>query len=167
VEDLPLNGLNFVQLAQLSAGATEGQPDAISNGNRPDDRRQTAAVSVSAQSDTLNNELVDGLDNNEASIGSIGVRPSVDAISEFRIATNFHPAEAGKTPGAVVNLITKSGTNEFHGSLYEYLRNDALDARDFFATTGQSRNTGRISSVAVLAARYERIRLSFSATTKA
>jgi Carboxypeptidase regulatory-like domain/TonB dependent receptor len=137
VEDLPLNGRNFVQLAQLSAGATEGQPDAISNGNRPDDRRQTAAVSVNAQSDTLNNELVDGLDNNEASIGSIGVRPSVDAISEFRVATNLYPAEAGKTPGAVVNLITKSGTNEFHGSLYEYLRNDALDARDFFATTGQ------------------------------
>ncbi|HMF78024.1 MAG TPA: carboxypeptidase regulatory-like domain-containing protein [Bryobacteraceae bacterium] len=136
VEDLPLNGRNFVQLAQLAAGATEAQPGAISNGNRPDDRRQTAAVSVNAQSDTLNNELVDGLDNNEASIGSIGVRPSVDAISEFRVATNLYPAEAGKTPGAVINLITKSGTNEFHGSAYEFLRNDALDARDFFATIG-------------------------------
>ena len=136
VEDLPLNGRNFVQLAQLAAGATEAQPGAISNGNRPDDRRQTAAVSINAQSDNLNNELVDGLDNNEVSIGTIGVRPSIDAIAEFRVTSNLYPAEAGKTPGAFVNLITKSGTNEIHRSAYEFLRNDALDARDFFATIG-------------------------------
>ncbi len=136
VQDLPLNGRNFIQLAQLAAGANEATPGAISNGNRPDDRRQTAAVSVDAQSDTLNNELVDGLDNNEATIGGIGVRPSIDAIAEFRVQTNLYPAEAGKTPGAVINLITKSGTNDFHGSAYEYLRNDIFDGRDFFATVG-------------------------------
>ncbi len=107
---------------------------AISNGNRPDDRRQTAAVSVNAQSDTLNYELVDGLDNNEATIGTIGVRPSIEAISEFRVQTSLYPAESGKTPGAVVNLVTKSGTNDFHGSAYEFLRNDIFDGRDYFAT---------------------------------
>ena len=136
VQNLPLNGRNFVQLAQLAAGANEGTSSAISNGNRPDDRRQTAAISVDAQSDTLNNELVDGLDNNERVIGTIGVRPSIDAIAEVQVETNLYPAEVGNTPGAVVNLITKSGTNEFHGSAYEFLRNDVLDGRDFFATLG-------------------------------
>jgi hypothetical protein len=137
VQELPLNGRNFVQLAQLAAGANEGAPTAISNGNRPDDRRQTAAVSVNAQSDTLNNEFVDGLDNNEATIGTIGVRPSIEAISEFRVQTSLYPAESGKTPGAVVNLITKSGTDTFHGSAYEFLRNDIFDGRDYFATVGR------------------------------
>ena len=136
VQELPLNGRNFVQLAQLAAGANEGAPTAISNGNRPDDRRQTAAVSVYAQSDTLNNELVDGMDNIEATIGSIGVRPSIEAISEFRVQTSLYPAESGKTPGAVVNLITRSGTNSFHGSAYEFLRNDVFDGKDYFASVG-------------------------------
>lgn len=136
VQDLPLNGRNFVQLAQLAAGANEATPGAIANGTRPDDRRQTAAVSVNAQSDTLNNQLVDGLDNNEATVGTIGVRPSVEAIAEFRVQTNLYPAEAGKTPGAVINLITKAGANSFHGSAYEFLRNDIFDGRDFFATVG-------------------------------
>ncbi len=136
VQELPLNGRNFVQLAQLAAGANEAAPTAISNGNRPDDRRQTAAVSVNSQSDTLNNELVDGLDNNEATIGTIGVRPSIEAIAEFRVQTALYPAESGKTPGAVVNLITRSGGNDFHGSLYEFIRNDIFDGRDFFATVG-------------------------------
>ncbi len=138
VQELPLNGRNFVQLAQLSAGANEGTPGAISNGNRPDDRRQTAAVVANGQSDTLNQEFVDGLDNNEGTIGTIGVRPSLDAIAEFRVITNLYPAEAGKTPGAYINIITKSGTNRLHGSAYEFLRNDAVDARNSFARTGRA-----------------------------
>ena len=136
VQELPLNDRNFVQLAQLAAGANEAAPTAISNGNRPDDRRQTAAVSVNTQSDNLNNELVDGLDNNESTIGGIGIRPSIDAIDEFRLQTGVYPAESGKSPGAVVNLITRSGTDQFHGSAYEFFRNDLFDARDFFATVG-------------------------------
>jgi len=138
VQELPLNGRNFVQLAQLAAGANEGTATAISNGNRPDDRRQTSAVAANGQSDTLNQEFVDGVDNNEATIGSIGVRPSLDAISEFRVITNLYPAEAGKTPGAYINIITKSGTNHIHGSAYEFIRNDAVDARNFFARTGRA-----------------------------
>lgn len=136
-EDLPLNGRNFVQLAQLAPGANEGTAASMGGGNRPDDRRQTSSVSANAQSDTLNNELVDGVDNNEGTIGTIGVRPSVEAIAEFRVLTSNYPAEAGKTAGAIVNIITKSGSNKFHGSAYEFLRNDALDGRNFFATTGR------------------------------
>jgi len=134
VEDLPLNGRNFVQLAQLAAGSNEGTALAISNGNRPDDRRQTSSVVANAQSDNLNWEMVEGVDNNEGTVGTIGVRPSVEAIAEFRVLTNLYPAEVGKTPGAVINLITKSGTNKFHGSMYEFLRNDYFDARNFYAT---------------------------------
>ena len=137
VQDLPLNGRNYVQLADLAAGANEGTPAAITNGNRPDDRRQSSAIVVSAWSDTLNNEMVEGVDNNEGTIGTIGVRPSIDAIAEFRVQTNLYPAEAGKTPGAVVNLITRGGSNQLHGSVFEYLRNDAVDARNYFATVGR------------------------------
>ncbi len=134
VEDLPLNGRNFVQLAQLAAGTNEGTPTAISNGNRPDDRRQTSSVVANAQSDTLNYEMVEGVDNNEGTVGTIGVRPSVEAIAEFRVFTSVPPAEVGKTPGAIINLITKAGTNTLHGSAYEFVRNDIFDARNFFAT---------------------------------
>jgi hypothetical protein len=137
VADLPLNGRNYVQLADLAAGANEGTPAAITNGNRPDDRRQSSAIVVAAWSDTLNNEMVEGVDNNEGTIGGIGVRPSIDAIAEFRVQTNLYPAESGKTPGAVVNVITRGGTNSLHGSVFEFLRNDALDGRNFFATVGR------------------------------
>ena len=137
VQDLPLNGRNYVQLADLAAGANEGTAAAITNGNRPDDRRQSSAIVVGAWSDTLNNEMVEGVANNEGTIGAIGVRPSVDAIAEFRVQTNLYPAEVGKTPGAVVNLITRGGTNQLHGSVFEFLRNDALDGRNYFATIGR------------------------------
>lgn len=134
VENLPLNGRNFVQLAQLAAGSNEGTAAAISNGNRPDDRRQTSSVVANAQSDTLNYEMVEGIDNNEGTVGTIGVRPSVEAIAEFRVLTNMYPADAGKTAGAIVNLITRGGTNAIHGSVYEFVRNDLFDARNFYAT---------------------------------
>lgn len=136
VQDLPLNGRNFVMVADLAAGANEGSPAALASGTRPDDRRQSSAIVANAQTDAQNNEMVEGIDNNEGTIGSIGVRPSVDAIAEFRVQTSLYPAEVGKTPGAVVNLITRGGTNDFHGSVYEFLRNDAVDARSFYATAG-------------------------------
>jgi hypothetical protein len=136
VEDLPLNGRNFFQLADLAPGADEGPAAPLASGTRPDDRRQWASVSVFAQSDTLNNTMVDGLDNNEKSIGSIGIRPGVEAIAEFQVQTNDYPAEVGKTPGAVVNVITKSGTNDFHGAAYEFVRNSQFDAVNFFTKPG-------------------------------
>ena len=133
VQDLPLNGRNFVQLAQLVPGANEGPPNALSGGGKPDDRRQTASISVNGQSDVVNNEMIDGLDNNERIIGTIGVRPSVEAIAETRISTNLYTADVGRSAAGVVNVITKSGTNDFHGSGYEFYRNDKLDAKDAFA----------------------------------
>lgn len=131
VQELPLNGRNYINLVQLVPGANEGANNAVGSGNRPDDRRQTSAVSVNGQGDVVNNELIDGLDNNERFIGTIGVRPSVDAIQEVRIQTNAFTAEAGRTAGAVVDVITKSGTNNFHGSVFEFFRNTNLDAYPF------------------------------------
>ena len=128
VQDLPLNGRNFINLAQIIPGAAEGAPNSISSGTRPDDRRPTSSVSVNGQSEVLNDQLVDGLDNNERVIGTIGVRPAIDSIQEVRILTNTFSADGGRAGGALINVITKSGTNNFHGSLYEFFRNDKLNA---------------------------------------
>ncbi|HEY4050742.1 MAG TPA: carboxypeptidase regulatory-like domain-containing protein [Acidobacteriaceae bacterium] len=130
-QNLPLNGRNYINLAQLTPGANEGPPNGLTSGARPDDRRQTSSISVNGQSDIVNNEMVDGLDNNERIIGTIGIRPSIEAIQEIRVQSNSYTAEVGRTAGGVVNIITKSGTNQFHGSAYEYFRNDVLDASPF------------------------------------
>jgi hypothetical protein len=137
VQDLPLNGRNFVQLVDLVPGANPGSGNSLSSGGRPDDRRTNAAgLSVNGQDESLNNWVVDGIDNNERVIGSIGVKPNVEGINEITIETNSYAPEAGRTAGGVINIVTKSGTNQFHGSVYEYFRNDIFDGRNFFQTTG-------------------------------
>jgi hypothetical protein len=86
----------------------------------------------------LNNNMIDGMDNNERIIGTIGVRPSIDAIQEFKVQTNLYSAEVSRTSGGVVNILTKSGTNSFHGSVFEFLRNDKLDANGNYNFTGNA-----------------------------
>jgi carboxypeptidase family protein len=127
VEDIPLNGRNLIKLVQLTPGVTEGSPGSIIQGNRPDDRRLTSSFSANGQTDTMNQNLVDGMDNNERIIGTIGVRPSIDAVEEVNIQTNKYDASVGRTGGAVVDVITKSGTNSIHGSAYEFFRNKVLN----------------------------------------
>jgi outer membrane receptor protein involved in Fe transport len=133
MQDLPLNGRNFVVLAQLTAGAAEGESTGLPSGTRPDDRRLTSAVSVNAQPTSFNNFTIDGMDDNERFIGTVIVKPSVDALQEMKVQTNLYSAEFGRTAGGVINFVTKSGTNAFHGSLFEFFRNQHLDARSFFA----------------------------------
>ena len=138
VQDLPLNGRNFVQLVQLVPGANEGPGNGLSSGGRPDDRRSNAAgISVNGQDDTLNNWVVDGLDDNERIIGSIGAKPNVEGIQEITVQTNSYAPEAGRTAGGVINIVTRSGTNTFHGSVYEFFRNDIFDGRSVLQTTGR------------------------------
>ena len=138
VQDLPLNGRNFVQLVQLVPGANEGPGNGLSSGGRPDDRRTNAAgISVNGQDDTLNNWVVDGIDDNERIIGSIGIKPNVEGIQEITVQTNSYAPEAGRTAGGVINIVTRSGTNQFHGSVYEFFRNDIFDARSVLQTTGR------------------------------
>jgi hypothetical protein len=132
VENLPLNGRNFINLVRTTPGVNEGGMTSLGSGTRPDDRRQSSTISANGQPDFVNNYEVDGMDNNERMIGTIGVRPSIDAIQEINVQTNLYTANQTRTAGAVVNIITKSGTNQFHGSLYEFVRNDVFDAKDYF-----------------------------------
>ena len=133
VQDLPLNGRNYVTLVQSTVGVAIGPSNSILSGTRPDERRQTANVSANGQNEVFNNSLIDGMDNNEREQFTILMRPSIDMIQEVKVDTNSYPAEVGRAGGAVVNLLTKSGTNDFHGGVYEFLRNDKLNANDFFS----------------------------------
>ncbi|HTM12701.1 MAG TPA: carboxypeptidase regulatory-like domain-containing protein [Bryobacteraceae bacterium] len=133
VQDLPLNGRNYVTLVQSTVGVAVGPSNSILSGTRPDERRQTANISANGQNEVFNNSLIDGMDNNEREQFTILMRPSIDMIQEVKVDTNSYPAEVGRAGGAVVNLLTKSGTNDFHGGLYEFLRNDKLNANDFFS----------------------------------
>jgi hypothetical protein len=133
VQDLPVNGRNIVRLIQLVPGANEGAVSSTANGTRPDDRRQTSSISINGIADTQNNQLVDGMDNNERAIGTVAIKPSIDAIAEVKVQTNLYSADVGRTLGGVVNILTKSGSNDFHGLGFEFVRNDRFDSRDFFA----------------------------------
>ena len=133
VQDLPLNGRNYVTLVQSTVGVAIGPSNSILSGTRPDERRQTANIAANGQNEVFNNQLIDGMDNNEREQFTILMRPSIDMIQEVKVETNSYPAEVGRAGGAVVNLLTKSGTNEWHGGAYEFLRNDKLNANDFFS----------------------------------
>jgi Carboxypeptidase regulatory-like domain/TonB dependent receptor len=136
VQDLPLNGRNFVQLAILGpgvSGASYGMRGTIMSGTRPDDLRPGTELFVNGNRESSNNYLYDGIDNNDRLTLAIVVRPAVEAIKEFKIQTNLFSAEQGRNPGGQVNVVTKSGGNQIHGSVYEFLRNDAFDANNFFS----------------------------------
>ncbi len=136
IQELPSIGRNlFVMTQDLVAGANAGTPGSILGGTKPDDRRSSSSISVNGQSASYNEFLIDGLDNNALLIGVPGVRPSIDGVEELHVQTNLYTADVGRTAGAVINVITKSGTNQFHGTLYEYIRNDVFNARDYFALT--------------------------------
>jgi hypothetical protein len=136
VAELPLNGRNFVQLATLGPGVTGvgfGSRGTIMSGSRPDDLRPGSEIFANGNREGSNNFLWDGIDNNERLTLSIVLRPSVEAVREFKIQTSLFTADQGRNSGATVNVITKSGSNQFHGSAYNFLRNEKTDARNFFS----------------------------------
>src|SRR3979411_1544488 len=136
VRELPLNGRSWTDLAALTTGVTviQTQPP-VSASDRPK-RGLGAQLSISGGRPQQNSYLLDGININDysnAGPGSVlGGNLGVDAIQEFTILTSNFSSEYGKSAGGVVNAITRSGTNQFHGSIYEFLRNNALDARNFF-----------------------------------
>lgn len=135
VAQLPLNGRNFVQLALLGTGTVKGQrPNAFLNQGGSSEVSYRGSVSLSAQGmrENANDWLYDGVDDNELTAGGVGILPSIDAISEFRVLTYNYSAQYGSRGGTTVLVSSKSGTNSLHGTLFEFLRNDALDARNFF-----------------------------------
>ena len=138
IEELPLNGRSFISLLTLSSGITPGTPGRLLGGRGTQVQRGASAFSANGMRDTSNNFLIDGIDNNEMAVNTIMYFPSVDAIQEFKVQTSASDAEFGRNGGGTVNLLIKSGTNEVHGTLYEFLRNEKLDAKNLFDT---SKNT--------------------------
>src|SRR5438445_9903238 len=137
VRELPLNGRNFMQLTLLQPGVTANEGMNMVNKGLAGG----SDISVSGGSTTSNRWLVDGADNvDHGSNRTILVYPSVDAIEEFKIQRNNYGAEFGHAGGAQVNLVTRGGTNTFHGSGYYYVRRDGLNSKDYFlAKAGQDK----------------------------
>src|SRR5713226_3206147 len=143
VADLPLNGRDFVQLATLIPGVTqETNPFSFFN-NGPSSEvsaRGTYSLSVGGSRAQSTDWLFDGNDNNELTAGGIAILPSIDAIQEFKVLTYNYSAEYGTRAGPTVLVTTKSGSNQLHGSLFEFFRNTKLDARSFFASSREQFN---------------------------
>ena len=128
--DLPLNGRDLTQLGLLQPGVAPMTAGLAEAGGIA---RSGQAYAVNGQRPESNNYLLDGASNVDSVNGGYALRTPVDAVSEFRILSLNAPAEYGDTSGATTSVVTKSGGNALHGDLYEFLRNDALDARNFFA----------------------------------
>ena len=134
VNNLPLNGRNFTFLAQIVAGVNTPQADTRGNA-------ATGAFSANGERPAQNDYLLDGIDNNSNTIDFLNgtnfvVLPPIDAVQEFKVQTSNYSAEIGRAGGAVLNATIKSGTNQLHGDIWEFLRNDKLDAADFFENAG-------------------------------
>ncbi len=129
IVELPLNGREFQQLAQLLPGTfppAQGSSLSFRGGFHCAGTRETA-----------NYFLLDGIDNNNSAANQYTFRPSIDMIEEFKVQLSTYAAEFGRGAGGQINIITKSGTNTLHGNFFEFLRNSALDARNFFSLPGK------------------------------
>jgi hypothetical protein len=136
VDNLPLNGRNFTFLAQLVQGVNSPQADTRGNAS-------TGAFSANGFRPAQNNYMLDGVDNNSDTVDFLNgtnyvVLPPVDAIQEFKVQTTDFSAEYGRSGAAVLNATIKSGTNQFHGDVWEFFRNDKLDAADYFERSQNS-----------------------------
>jgi Carboxypeptidase regulatory-like domain len=143
VAQLPLNGRDFVQLATLTPGVTqETNPNSFFNGGASSEvsTRGSFSLSVGGSRAQSTDWLLDGNDNNELTAGGIAILPSIDAIQEFKVLTYNYSAEYGTRSGPTVLVTTKSGSNQFHGSAFEFFRNTKLDARSYFATEREKFN---------------------------
>lgn len=124
IVELPLNGRNAIELQYLVAGVSR----------RTDvGQQQNSSVSINGSRTNANNYTLDGGDNHDPYFNSPAAFPNPDALQEFSIQTNSYSADRGRNAGIFMSAVTKSGTNEFHGSLFEFLRNEKLNARNFFA----------------------------------
>lgn len=129
--ELPLNGRSFLQLAAISTGVSSpgtAQGESVSTAYS---RRPSTAISISGQREYTTDYRFDGIPSKDRVYGPVGMQFDVDAVAEFNIQRGYAPADTGVS--GRINLVTKSGTNEYHGSAWEFVRNDIFDARNFFA----------------------------------
>ena len=163
INALPLNGRNYAQLALLGAGIAPAEP-----GSRVE---TTYGFSANGARSLQNNFQLDGIDNN-ANLGDVlngsayVIQPSVDAIAEFKVQTNSYSAEFGRGNGAIIECRHQVGSNQFHGDVFEFIRNEKLDATNAFDISANS-PTSKINLALRWVAPLSRTRPSFLETTKA
>jgi outer membrane receptor protein involved in Fe transport len=132
--DLPLDGRNFSQLGLLQPGVVPLTPGLLEAGGPA---RQNQAYAVDGQRPESNNFMIDGADNVSSVDGGFVLKPPIDAIAEFKILSHNANAEFGRNTGSTTNIVTRSGSNSFHGAGWEFLRNDAMDSSDYFTQSVQ------------------------------
>ncbi len=132
--DLPLDGRNFSQLGLLQPGVVPLTPGLLEAGGPA---RQNQAYAVDGQRPESNNFMIDGADNVSSVDGGFVLKPPIDAIAEFKILSHNANAEFGRNTGSTTNIVTRSGSNSFHGAVWEFLRNDAMDSSDYFTRSVQ------------------------------
>jgi hypothetical protein len=125
VQNLPINGRNFLSFSVMTPGVTTDRTP-------QQGATATSGLSFTGQRARSNNVMVDGFDNNDPALGAVRATFSQEAVREFQVLTNSYSAEFGKAAGGVVNIVTRSGTNDFKGTTFGYYRDDALNARDHF-----------------------------------
>lgn len=133
VQDLPVNGRDFTSLALLAPGVYP----------RPADDDQGEGLAAAGTRTDASNFILDGVVNKSDRNGSVGVNTSIDSIREFKVETSTYTAEFGRSAGAQVNVVSKSGSNSFSGSIFEYLRNDRFDARNYFTAPDEDKTLRR------------------------
>ena len=134
IVELPLNGRQFVELALLTVGATSG---ATKGGTATAFQLAGPMVSVNGARPNQNEFTLDGISITDNLFNTISMSPSVDAIQEFKVQSGLYSAESGSRGGAQVNILIKSGTNDVHGSVFHFLRNEVLDAKNYFDRADQ------------------------------
>lgn len=136
VQEVPLNGRYFLDLGLLGPGSVT--PPQNGSSTAPIRGSGSFAINTAGNREESVNYLVNGITLNSQWFNSINFQPSISSVQEFKVDNSTFSAEYGQSSGAVVNIATRSGTNEFHGELFEFLRNDALDARNFFEFTSRN-----------------------------
>ncbi len=142
--DLPLNGRDFTQLGLLQTGVVPLTPGLLEAGGPA---REGQAYAVNGQRPESNNFLIDGADNFDTVDGGLVMKPPIDAIAEFRILTHTANAEFGTVPDRRPNIITRSGTNDYHGTVWDFFRNNAMDAKSFFADSAEPLHRNQFGGV--------------------
>src|SRR6185369_6575393 len=134
--EIPLNGRNFTNLSLLVPGTISTNPQAMTTSGRF--QNQGSRPYTNGNREQTNNFLLDGIDANDSMDNRVGYQPNVDALEEAKVLTGNAPAEFGNAAGSIINAQIKSGTNQLRGNVFEFLRNDKLDANDFFSNRSRT-----------------------------
>jgi hypothetical protein len=130
IVELPLNGRNYLQLVSLSPNTSTGFPSAGQARSRQGGFRADNSIAIAGQRSSFNHYSLDGVENTDPNFNTFVIQPSIDALQEFKVQTGVYPAEFGRATSQI-NVLTKSGTNQFHGTAFEFLRNEKLDAKNY------------------------------------